>query len=64
MTTFAELIDQLVNDPALPIKHGGRFVPVIAEMRERVVKLQAAIDDPDGAGELPMIVLEFLEGHL
>lgn len=57
MTTFAELIDQVAH---WAIGAEGE----LTEMRERVAKLQAAIDDPDGADELPMIVLEFLEGHL
>lgn len=66
MTTFAELIDQAgTYIPLSSNPHRNRAIEtMLREMRERVTKLQTAIDDPDGADELPMVVIEFLEGHL
>ena len=62
MTTFVELMQAVSDDPCIDTVCGA-VAPYWKEMRARVVKLQAAIDDPDGADELPMIVLEFLDGE-
>lgn len=64
MTKFAELIDQAgAFMPLSGNPHRNRAIhDLLKEMRTRVARLQAQIDDPNGADELPMVVLEFLEG--
>ena len=70
MATFAELINELVTsvldeergyDKIEPIPRSAEEVR--AEIDARVTRLQTQIDDPDGADELPMVVLEFLDGE-
>jgi hypothetical protein len=61
---FAELVDLAgVYIPLSSNPNRNRAIQaMLREMRDRLHALRAAIEDPDGADELPIKVLEFLDG--